>query len=447
MSSWEPGVGFVELGVVVALILVTFLFGMHVAAALGLLSLTLMLFFSDRPMWDLLGLIAWNTNTSFVLVAIPMFVLMGEILLRSGISEQLYRSLSHWLSPLPGGLMHSNIAACAIFAAVSGSSVATAATIGSVALPEFRARGYREQLVLGSLAAGGTLGILIPPSITFIVYGVLMEESIGRLYIAGIVPGVTLALLFMATIFVPSVIWPSLAPRERGAPWRVKVTALVGLIPTGALIFLVLGTIYLGVATPTEAAAFGVTGSLALAALGRSLTPRMLREAGLACARTTAMIMLILTSAFVLQAVLALLGTPYAISRAVTSWGLTATAFLVVVILFYLVLGMFMDSFSIMVTTIPIILPILKSLHIDLVWFGVLAVILTEAGLITPPFGLNLFVIQGLRQRTAGASAAGTIRDVYVGVLPFFAMMLVLIVLLMNFPQIALWLPTTMMGH
>ncbi|HVQ75835.1 MAG TPA: TRAP transporter large permease subunit [Candidatus Binatia bacterium] len=439
--------GFVELGVVVALILVTFLFGMHVAAALGLLSLTLMLFFSDRPMWDLLGLIAWNTNTSFVLVAIPMFVLMGEILLRSGISEQLYRSLSHWLSPLPGGLMHSNIAACAIFAAVSGSSVATAATIGSVALPEFRARGYREQLVLGSLAAGGTLGILIPPSITFIVYGVLMEESIGRLYIAGIVPGVTLALLFMATIFVPSVIWPSLAPRERGAPWRVKLTALVGLIPTGALIFLVLGTIYLGVATPTEAAAFGVTGSLALAALGRSLTPRMLWEAGLACARTTAMIMLILTSAFVLQAILALLGTPYAISRAVTSWGLTATAFLVVVILFYLVLGMFMDSFSIMVTTIPIILPILKSLHIDLVWFGVLAVILTEAGLITPPFGLNLFVIQGLRQRTAGASAAGTIRDVYVGVLPFFAMMLVLIVLLMNFPQIALWLPTTMMGH
>lgn len=439
--------GFVELGVVVALIVITFLFGMHVAAALGLLSLTLMLFFSDRPMWDMLGLVAWNTNTSFVLVAIPMFVLMGEILLRSGLSRQLYRSLSHWLSPLPGGLMHSNIAACATFAAVSGSSVATAATIGSVALPEFRARGYHEQLVLGSLAAGGTLGILIPPSITFIVYGVLMEESIGRLYIAGVVPGATLALLFMVTIFVPSVIWPGLAPRERGSPWRVKVTALLGLLPTGALIFLVLGTIYLGVATPTEAAAFGVTGSLALAALSRTLTLHMLREACLATARTTAMIMLILTAAFVLQAILALLGTPYAISRTVTSWGLTPTLFLVVVILFYLLLGMFMDSFSIMVTTIPIILPILKSLHIDLVWFGVLAVILTEAGLITPPFGLNLFVIQGLRQRSAGGAAAGTIRDVYLGVLPFFAMMLILIVLLMNFPQIALWLPTTMMGR
>jgi tripartite ATP-independent transporter DctM subunit len=440
-------VEFVELGVVVGLVVVTFLLGMYVAAALGLLSLTLMLAFSDRPMWDLLGLITWNTNTSFVLVAIPMFVLMGEILLRSGLSQQLYRSLSHWLSPLPGGLMHSNIAACATFAAVSGSSVATAATIGSVALPEFRARGYQERLVLGSLAAGGTLGILIPPSITFIVYGVLMEESIGRLYVAGIVPGLTLALLFMAAIFVPSVVVPRLAPRERGAPWGVKIAGLAGLIPTATLIFLVLGTIYLGVATPTEAAAFGVTGSVVLAALNRSLSVGMLRAACLASARTTAMIMLILTAAFVLQSVLALLGMPYALSRTVTSWGLSSTTFLLVVILFYLLLGMFMDAFSIMVTTIPIILPILKSLGIDLVWFGVLAVILTEAGLITPPFGLNLFVIQGLRQRTGGPPGSGTIRDLYVGVLPFLGMMLCLIVLLMIFPQIALWLPTTMMGR
>ena len=439
--------GFVELGVVVGLVVVTFLFGMHVAAALGMLSFTLMLLFSDRPMWDILGLITWNTNTSFVLVAIPMFVLMGEILLRSGLSEQLYRSLSHWLSPLPGGLMHSNIAACAVFAAVSGSSVATAATIGSVALPEFRARGYQEQLVLGSLAAGGTLGILIPPSINFIVYGVLMEESIGRLYIAGVVPGALLALLFMAIIFVPSLFWPTLAPRERAPAWRVRLVGLLGLVPTSALIFLVLGTIYLGVATPTEAAAFGVTGSFALAALNRSLSWAMLRVACLATARTTAMIMLILTAAFILQSVLALLGMPYAISRAVISWGLTPMGFIVVVIVFYLILGMFMDAFSVMVTTIPVILPILKSMHIDLVWFGVLAVILTEAGLITPPFGLNLFVIQGLRQRVAGqVRGTGTIRDIYVGVMPFFAMMLVLIVLLMVLPGIALWLPTTMMG-
>ncbi len=439
--------GLVELGVVVGLVLVTFMFGMHVAAALGMLSLTLMLFFSDRPLWDMLGLIAWNTNTSFVLVAIPMFVLMGEILLRSGLSEQLYRSLSHWLSPLPGGLMHSNIAACATFAAVSGSSVATAATIGGVALPEFRARRYPEGMVLGSLAAGGTLGILIPPSINFIVYGVLMEESIGRLYMAGVIPGIMLAGLFMAVIFGATVLQPGLTPRERAAPWRVRLVGLLGLVPTGALIFLVLGTIYLGVATPTEAAAFGVTGSFVLAACSRSLSFGMLRQACLASARTTAMIMLILTAAFVLQSILALLGMPYALSRTVTSWGLSPTTFLVVVIAFYLVLGMFMDSFSIMVTTIPILLPILKSMQVDLVWFGVLAVILTEAGLITPPFGLNLFVIQGLRQRVAGGPSDGTIRDLYLGVLPFFGMMLVLIALLMVWPSIALWLPTTMMGR
>ncbi len=436
--------GFVELGVVMALVVVTFLLGMHVAAALGVLSFTLMVFFSDRPLWDLLGLISWNTNTSFVLVAIPLFILMGEVLLRSGLSGQLYRSLSYWLSPLPGGLMHSNIAACATFAAVSGSSVATAATIGGVALPAFHARGYNQQLVLGSLAAGGTLGILIPPSIPFIVYGVLMEESIGRLYMAGIIPGLLLSALFMAVIFVPAMIWPGVAPREPAAPWRTRLLGLFGLIPTFLLIFLVLGTIWFGVATPTEAAAFGVTGSVVLAALNRSLSFGMLRDVCLASARTTTMIMLILTSALILQSILALLGTPYAISRAVASWGLSPTVFMIIVIVFYLILGMFMDAFSIMITTIPVILPVVKTLHIDLVWFGVIAVVLTEAGLISPPFGLNLFVIQGIREKAVGS---GTIREVYIGVLPFFGMMLVLIVLLMQFPQIALWLPQTMMGR
>jgi len=210
--------GFAALGVASVLMLVAFLLGLHVAATLGILSFSLMYFFSDRPLWEILGLVAWNTNTSFVLVAIPLFILMGEVLLRSGLSDRLYRVLSLWLRPLPGGLMHSNIAACATFAAVSGSSVATAATIGSVALPAFRARGYDERLVLGSLAAGGTLGVLIPPSISFIVYGVLMEVSIGKLYIAGFVPGIMLSLLFMAIIFGAALIWPSIAPREPAAP-------------------------------------------------------------------------------------------------------------------------------------------------------------------------------------------------------------------------------------
>ncbi|MBI4636825.1 MAG: TRAP transporter large permease subunit, partial [Candidatus Rokubacteria bacterium] len=342
-------------------------------------------------------------------------------------------------------LMHSNIAACATFAAVSGSSVATAATIGSVALPAFRARGYDERLVLGSLAAGGTLGILIPPSISFIVYGVLMEVSIGKLYMAGFFPGIMLSLLFMGVIFVAALIWPQVAPREPAAPWRELLASLVDMLPTLFLIFLVLGTIYLGVATPTEAAAFGVVGSFVLAALARRLTPALLKAVCLSSAGTTAMVMLILTGAFILNSVLALLGVPYATSRWVASTGLSPTATMVLIIVFYLVLGTFMDGFSMMVTTIPVILPILKTQNIDLVWFGVIATILTEAALISPPEGLNLYVIHGLRGRGA-YERKSTIMDVYVGVMPFFVMMIVAIVLLMTFPQIALWLPTTMKG-
>ena len=437
--------GFLALGVASVLMLAAFMLGLHVASTLGLLSLSLMYFFSDRPMWEMLGLITWNTNTSFVLVAIPLFILMGEILLRSGLSERLYRVLSAWLSPLPGGLLHSNIAACATFAAVSGSSVATAATIGSVALPAFRARGYDERLVLGSLAAGGTLGILIPPSINFIVYGVLMEVSIGRLYIAGIIPGIMLSLLFMAFIFVAALIRPAAAPRETGISWTARLVGLVDMLPTLILIFLVLGTIYFGVATPTEAAAFGVSGAFVLAWLGRGLSLAMLREVFLSSAKTTAMVMLILTGAFILNSTLALLGVPYAISKTVAGWGLTPIMTLLALVVFYLVLGTFMDGFAMMVTTIPVILPVLKVQNIDLVWFGVIAVILTEAALISPPEGLNLYVIHGLRTRREDQTK-GTIMDVYMGVMPFFGLMIVAIVLIMLFPQIALWLPTTMKG-
>jgi tripartite ATP-independent transporter DctM subunit len=423
-----------------------FLIGLHVASTLGLLSMSLMYFFSDRPLWEMLGLISWNANTSFVLVAVPLFIIMGEILLRSGLSERLYYVLSLWLRPIPGGLMHSNIAACATFAAVSGSSVATAATIGSVALPSFRARGYDERLVLGSLAAGGTLGILIPPSINFIIYGMLMEVSIGRLYMAGVVPGVLLSLIFMAIIFAAAVIWPRTAPREPAAPWSARVRALVHMLPTFVLIFLVLGTIYLGVATPTEAAAFGVVGAFLLAGITGRLTLPMLKAVCLSGARTTSMVMLILTGAFILNSVLAILGVPYAISQAVAGSGLTPTTTMVLVVVFYLILGTFMDGFAMMVTTIPVILPILKTMNIDLIWFGVIAVILTEAALISPPEGLNLYVIHGLRGRATAEERRRTIMDVYIGVMPFFLAMIGAIVLLMLFPQLALWLPTTMRG-
>jgi tripartite ATP-independent transporter DctM subunit len=439
------GMGFTALVVAAILMLAAFLLGLHVASTLGLLSVALFDWFSDRPILDLLGLIAWNANTSFVLVAIPLFILMGEILLRSGLSERLYRSLSAWLNPLPGGLLHTNIAACATFAAVSGSSVATAATIGSIALPAFRARGYDERLVVGSLAAGGTLGILIPPSINFIVYGVLMEVSIGRLYMAGVVPGIMLSLLFMIWIFVVGVARPAIAPREPALAWRQRLIALLDMIPTGFLIFLVLGTIYLGVATPTEAAAFGVLGALALAMLAGGFSRTMLNEVFRATARTTAMVMLILTGAFILNSTLAFLGVPQALTRAVAAWNLTPLEMILILVAFYLVLGTFMDGFAMMVTTIPVVLPLLKAMNIDLVWFGVIAVLLTEAALISPPEGLNLYVIQGLRK--AGGGGSGTILDVWIGVLPFFVIMLLAIGLIIVFPQIAIWLPTTMRGQ
>jgi C4-dicarboxylate transporter DctM subunit len=427
------------LAVTALLMLVGFLLGLHVASTLGLLSIGLFMAFSDRPIADLLGLIAWNATTSFVLVAIPLFILMGELLLRSGLSEKLYRSLSAYLNSLPGGLLHTNIAACATFAAVSGSSVATAATIGSIALPSFRARGYDERLVAGSLAAGGTLGILIPPSINFIVYGVLMEVSIGQLYMAGILPGLMLSGLFMAYIFVVGVLRPDIAPREAPPAPGMRLRALVDLVPTALLISLVLGAIYLGVATPTEAAAFGVIGAAALALWGGGMSLAKLKQVCYAAARTTAMVMLILTAAFILNTTLSLLGVPQALSRAVAAWKLTPLELILVLILFYLVLGTFMDGFAMMVTTIPIILPLLKTLNVDLVWFGVIAVLLTEAALISPPEGLNLYVIQGLR-------TAGTVLEVWIGVLPFFAIMIGAIGLIVAFPEIATWLPATMRG-
>ena len=436
------------LTVAAILMVVFFLIGMHVAAALGLIGVILMLVFSDRPLLDVLGQIAWNTNSSFVLVAIPLFILMGEILVRSRVSERLYRVLSDWLAPLPGGLLHSNIAACAVFAAVSGSSAATAATIGSVSLPAFRARGYSEPLAVGSLAAGGTLGILIPPSISFIIYGVLVEESIGRLYMAGFIPGFLLASIFMAIIAIMTMVRPSLAPREKAPPWRLRLIGLFALIPMIALIFLVLGTIYMGVATPTEAAAFGVVGALVLAALEGQLTWSMLKTSALATVRSSCMIMLIVTGAFTLSFALAILGVPAQVTRWVTGMELTAVGFVLFLILFYLLLGTFMESLSMMVITLPILVPALKATGVDLVWFGVIMVVLVEAALISPPEGINLYVIHGIRKSVneEAGEKSGTIIDLYLGVLPFMLGMAILLALLVTFPQIALWLPDLLKG-
>jgi C4-dicarboxylate transporter, DctM subunit len=432
------------LGIAALLMIVFFLAGLHVAGALGLIGMILMYLFSDRPLWDMLGQIAWNVNSSFVLVAVPLFVMMGEILIYSRLSERLYQVLSH-----PGGLLHSNIAFCAVFGAISGSSAACAATVGAVALPSFRARRYNERLVIGTLAAGGTLDILIPPSISMIIYGVLAEESIGRLYLAGFMPGFLLAGIFMFIIAVAAKIWPSVAPREAAPSWRVRLLGLLSLFPVIVLMFIVLGTIYLGIATPTEAAAFGVVTSFILAALNRQVTRHMLRQVLVTTVRTSSMIMLIVTSAFILSFALAILGVPARLTQLVSGMQLTPVTFVILLVIFYLVLGTFMEALSMMVTTMPLLVPVLKSMGVDLVWFGIIMVILLEAALVSPPEGLNLYIIQGIRKSVSEEAGlqVGSMMDLWIGVLPFMAGMAICIALLLMFPEIALWLPNVVMGR
>src|SRR5262245_7288680 len=431
------------------IMLVFFLAGLHVAGALGLIGIHLMYIFSDRPLWDMLGQIAWNTNSSSILVAVPLFVMMGEILIHSRLSERLYSVLSHWLAPLPGGLLHSNIAFCAVFGAISGSSAACAATVGAVALPSFRARNYNERLVIGSLAAGGTLDILIPPSIAMIIFGVLAEESIGRLYLAGFIPGFLLAGIFMLIIAVAAKIWPSVAPREPTPSWRVRLLGLLALFPVIALMFIVLGTIYLGIATPTEAAAFGVVASLFLAGLNRQVSFSMLQKVMVTTVRASSMIMLIVTSAFILSFALAILNVPAQLTELVSGWNLTPVTFVFVLVVFYLILGTFMEALSMMVTTMPILVPVLKSMGVDLVWFGIIMVILLEAALVSPPEGLNLYIIQGIRKSVSEEAGLtpGTMMDLWIGLLPLMAGIAIWFTSLFIFPGIALWLPNLVMGR
>jgi tripartite ATP-independent transporter DctM subunit len=434
----------------VAAILMTVFFaiGLHVATALGLIGVTMMHFFSDRPLLDMLGQIAWNTNSNFVLVAVPLFVMMGEVLLYGGISERLYTVLSHWMAPIRGGLLHSNIAFSAVFGAISGSSAASAATVGAVSLPSFMARGYSERWVVGSLAAGGTLDILIPPSISMVIYGVLAEESIGRLYLAGFTPGFLLSGVFMLIIFIAACITPSIAPREVAPSWSVRLIGLLSLFPIFVLMFLVLGTIYLGVATPTEAAAFGVVGAFVLAAVNRKISWKMLQDTLLTTVRTSSMIMLIVTAAFLLSFALSILGIPAQLAAWLSSMNLTPTMFVILLVIFYLVLGTFMEALSMMVTTVPILVPVLKTMGVDLVWFGIIMVILLEAALVSPPEGLNLYVIHGIRKSVAEEAGvqSGSMIDLWLGVLPFMVGMAIVIALIIEFPQIALWLPDLVKG-
>ncbi len=410
-----------------------------VAAGLGFLGIALSEIYSRLPLTLAIGEVAWATSNNFLLVAIPFFVLLGEILLRSGMAERMYNALVLWVPWLPGGLMHSNIAACAMFAATSGSSVATAATIGTVAMGEIKKHGYSERLFLGTIAAGGTLGILIPPSINMIVYGVLTDSSIPKLYLAGFIPGLVLAGLFSLTVLFICLLRPELGGRRTRTDWKARIRALPDLIPPLVIFLAVIGSIYAGLATATESAALGVIAALGVAAWHRRLTLRMLLQAFEGTMRTNAMIMAILIAAYFLNFVISSIGLTGQVNRLVTGLGLTSTELLLTVIVFYLILGCFMETLSMMVATVPIIAPIMFKAGYDPIWFGILIVILMETAMITPPVGINLYVVQGLRKR-------GRIDDVIIGAAPFVVAMLVMIAILSYWPSLALWLPRIAAG-
>jgi C4-dicarboxylate transporter, DctM subunit len=419
-----------------AVILLLMLIGLSVpvGAALGVLGLTLDPLFSMLPLSRALGELTWSSSNEFLMVAIPLFILLGEILLRAGFAERMYGAMALWLSWLPGGLMHANIGASTLFAATSGSSVATAATVGTVAIPQIKRYRYNEPLFLGSIAAGGTLGILIPPSINLVIYGVLTNSSVPKLYLAGIIPGFLLAGLFMLVVVVACLIKPAWGGQRITATWSERLASLRHLIPPLAIFLMVVGSIYAGLATPTEAAALGVIGALLLAAFFRRLTLAMLREALEGTMRSTAMIMLIVVAASFLNFVMSAIGLTDAMTQSIVGLGLSPGWMLLAVVIFYVILGCFMETLSMMIVTIPLVAPIMTHLGYDPIWLGIVIIVLVETALITPPVGLNLFVVHSLRK-------SGSMNAVIVGSLPFVGALFAIIALLALFPGLALWLP------
>jgi C4-dicarboxylate transporter DctM subunit len=391
------------------------------------------------PLVEMMGGVVWGTLNNPVMTAIPLFMLLGELLLRGGIADRMFDVLAAWLGRLPGGLLHSNIGTCALFSATSGSSVATAATVGTIALPTLGARGYPMPAALGSLAAGGTLGILIPPSVNLLVYGSLANVSVGQLFIAGVLPGLLLTGLFSLYILF--------AHRDAGArdpatrlPLREKLALLRFLVPPGVIFLVVMGSIYGGLATPTESAALGVIAALYFVWRQRRLTLSLLEHCFRQAARTTGMVVLVIVCALLLNVTLSMLGTTQAVTQWVGSLGLDAYLLLALLVAFYVVLGMFMDAMSMLVLTVPVAVPMVVAVGVDPVWFGIFIVVMCEIALITPPVGMNLFVVQGLRRD------GGSFADVVLGSLPYVFIMLAFVAMLIVWPQIALWLPETMSG-
>ena len=396
-----------------------------------------MIMFTSRPVGDAMATTMWSMASSWSLTALPLFVWMGEILFRTKLSENLFQGLSPWLSKLPGGLIHVNILGCAIFAAISGSSAATVATVGKMSIPELRKRNYPESFLLGTLAGSGTLGLLIPPSIILIIYGVTVEESIAKLFIAGIIPGIGLALLFMIYVVGWSLKNKKIMPViSEDFSFIDKVKQSGQLLPVILLIFAVIGSIYAGIATATEAASLGVLGALVLSFFQKSLTKESFSKSLLGATKTSCMIAFILAGSSFLTLAMAFTGLPKNLAVFIDTLQLSPYMLLLVLTIFYIILGMFLDGISAVVLTMAIIEPMIRQAGFDMIWFGIYLVIVVEMAQITPPVGFNLFVLQGMAKRDMGFIARSAF--------PLFLLMILAVVIIISFPQLALWLPEQM---
>ena len=419
-----------------------FFLGSGIWVALSMIGVSAigMMLFTSRPVGDAMATTIWGTSSSWTLTALPLFVWMGEILFRTKLSENLFKGLSPWMQKLPGGLIHVNVVGCALFAAISGSSAATVATVGKMSIPELRKRKYPEKILLGSLAGSGTLGLLIPPSIILIIYGVAVQESIAKLFIAGIIPGIMIALIFMSYVIIWSLINKKEMPKIlKEYSFVEKVKRSKQLLPVIFLILAVIGSIYTGIATATEAASLGVVGALILSYFQKSLTLETFKSSLLGATKTSCMIAFILAGSTFLSLAMGFTGLPRNLAIWIQNMDLSPYVLIFVLMIFYIILGMFLDGISAVVLTMAIIEPMIRQAGFDMIWFGIFLVIVVEMAQITPPVGFNLFVLQGMANKDMGYIAKSAF--------PLFLLMVLAVILVVIFPEIALWMPDQMVKN
>ncbi|MDA7712624.1 TRAP transporter large permease subunit [Candidatus Pelagibacter sp.] len=419
--------------------LLLFLLGSGVWVALSMIAVSAigMMLFTTRPVGDAMATTIWGTSSSWTLTALPLFVWMGEILFRTKLSENLFKGLSPWLSKLPGGLIHVNVVGCGLFAAISGSSAATVATVGKMSIPELRKRKYPEKILLGSLAGSGTLGLLIPPSIILIIYGVTIEDSIAKLFMAGILPGIMLAIIFMLYVVIWSILNKSQMPKiSKNFTLMEKIKRSKQLLPVVILILAVIGSIYTGVATATEAASLGVVGALILSLFQGTLNKNSFKLSLLGATKTSCMIAFILAGSTFLSLAMGFTGLPRNLAIWIQELNLSPYMLIFILTIFYIILGMFLDGISAVVLTMAIIEPMIRQAGFDMIWFGIYLVIVVEMAQITPPVGFNLFVLQGMANKDMSFIAKSAF--------PLFLLMILALIIIIIFPEIALWLPNKM---